>query len=441
MVSQFLSEGHIGKLPPQPWLVAPETKAIIAALTSEGAEVRFVGGCVRDSLLKNILRNEKQNFTLEIQDIDIATPASPKTVTRLLQKAGIKIYHTGIKHGTVSALIKDSKFEITTLRRDAETDGRHARVVFTNDWIIDAKRRDFTFNALSITPEGDIYDFFNGISDLSNGVVRFIGLADDRITEDVLRLLRFFRFFGLYGRLPVDTNALDACRTHSNKLTSLSGERIRNEMFKIMLTPKPGEVFKLMFSANVFNYILPEAKHIKRLCMIEWLETSVSKTVKIEPDALRRLAALIDTDTEGAKKMSKRWRLSNRESLRLISMVAPELTITPNIETVDLNFALYRLGTEMLCDFTLLAWADELAKTPQITKYRSKGWFDTLETCENWKAVKFPLNGNDAINLGIKEGPHISKLLNSVERWWGKSGFIAGRKACLLMLATMADKD
>ena len=205
MVSLFASEGPIGKLLPQPWLFAPETKAVIAALTSGGAEIRFVGGCVRDSLSQRPLKEKGYKKVVEKKDIDIATPEFPKTVARLLRDAGIKVFLTGIEHGTVSAQIKDMKFEITTLRQDIKTDGRHASVAFTNDWFIDAGRRDFTINALSVTPDGDIYDFYNGISDLSHGLVRFIGIADERITEDALRLLRYFRFFGYYGCPPADS--------------------------------------------------------------------------------------------------------------------------------------------------------------------------------------------------------------------------------------------
>ena len=396
---------------------------------------------MRDSLSRNPSQEKCYKPSLENQDIDIATPESPEIVTRLLQDAGIKVYPTGINYGTVSAQIKDMKFEITTLRQDFKTDGRHASVAFINDWIIDAGRRDFTFNALSVTPEGDIYDFYDGISDLSHGLVRFIGLADEKINEDVLRILRFFRFFGYYGSSPADPTALTACRAHAEKLTRLSGERIWSEMYKILLAPEPGDIASLMCTSGVFNYILPEAKNIERMRWVVSLETRTFQMVTVVPDALRRLAALIDTDTEGAKKLSKRWRLSNREALRLISLAVPELTISPDIIAVDLKRALHRLGSEMIRDLALLAWAGELAITPHLTKVRTESWIAILKTCKNWEDVTFPLKGGDVTALGIEEGPRIGKLLACVEEWWEKGGYIAGRKNCLNRLASITGEN
>jgi poly(A) polymerase len=425
MVAHIFSEGPIGKLSPQPWLIAPETKIIISALTSEGAEIRFVGGCVRDSFSK-----ESAFKNLDI-DIDIATPETPETIARLLKSAGIKVYKTGIKYGTVSAHIKDMKFEITTLRRDIKAYGRHPNVVFTNDWITDAKRRDFTFNAMSVSPEGDVYDIFDGISDLSYGRVRFIGIAEERLNEDILRILRFFRFFGLYGKSPADTEALMACKKYSKELSNLPGERIWNEMSKILLTPKPGEIAELMSNAGIFEYILPEARNIKRISMLGWLETRIYNKLTIKPDALRRLAALIVTNDKGAENLSKRWRLSNQNSLRLVKMAAPKLDINLNINDIDLNRALHKFGSKMISDLALLAWSEELTNTSQQAKRKSDSWEAILEKCEIWKDVKFPLNGKDVIALGIEEGPRVGKILNSVRNLWEKSGFIDGRKVCL----------
>ena len=187
-------------------MTAPETRAVMAALTADGGEARFVGGCVRDAVVKR-----------PVDDVDVATTSPPETVMDLLDKAGIKAVPTGIKHGTVSVFIGAKRMEITTLRVDVETDGRHARVAFTDDWTADAARRDFTINTLSCTMEGDIFDPFNGLEDLAYGRVRFVGRAQDRIEEDVLRLLRFFRFFGTYGLPPIDLDALAACRALAHR--------------------------------------------------------------------------------------------------------------------------------------------------------------------------------------------------------------------------------
>jgi poly(A) polymerase len=430
MVSLSATSGPTGKLSPQSWMSATETLAVIAALTAEDADVRFVGGCVRDALAQ---RPQVGG------DIDIATPDTPQTVTRLLQAAGIKVIPTGIKHGTVTAIIKDAKFEITTLRRDVDTDGRRAVVAFTDDWLVDAGRRDFTFNALSATPDGDVYDPYDGISDLAHGQVRFVGLADDRITEDVLRLLRFFRFYGTFGRPPVDQDALAACRTHAAELSGLSGERVSNEMFKILLAQDPADLAVMMQGAGVFDSILPEAGDIGRLRMVDWLETRAIRIDSVKPDPLRRLAALINTDAEGAAQVAKRWRLSNRQTLRLVTMTAAP--ISPDPDDADLTRALHRLGPDTVRDLVLLAWAGELSIRPRLPRSRTDGWIALLEACDDWQGVTFPLNGADVAELGIAEGPRVGDLLASVEDWWEQGYYAAGRGQCLDKLKSLIEAE
>src|SRR5215510_13136350 len=223
------------RLDPQPWMIAAETVAVMAALSSAGGEARFVGGCVRDALLGR-----------PVTDVDIATHEPPERVMNLLSRAGIKAVPTGIKHGTVTAVIGRKHFEITTLRRDVETYGRHARVEYTNDWAADAARRDFTMNALFCSLDGTIYDPFGGLADLREHRVRFVGDAEARIREDVLRLLRFFRFYAHYGAPPPDAAALAACRALAPLLPTLSGERVCGETLKLLLAPEPASVFATM---------------------------------------------------------------------------------------------------------------------------------------------------------------------------------------------------
>jgi len=444
MVSLYASEGPTGKLSPQWWMDAPQTKAVIAALTASGADVRFVGGCVRDALAQRLPQESEDKPAGETgagkQDIDIATPDAPETVTQFLADAGIKVIPTGIKHGTVTAIIDDMKFEITTLRRDVETDGRRAVVAFTDDWLVDAGRRDFTFNALSATPGGDVYDPYDGISDLAHGVVRFVGLADERIVEDVLRILRFFRFFGYYGRPPADTDALAACRTHADKLPGLSGERVRDEMFKILLVPEPADLAVLMRGTGVFDHIAPEASDSGRLRMTGWLETRAIRMASVTPDPLRRLAALMDTDAEGAETLARRWRLSNRETLRLITIASPPVDLDPDMDAADLKRALHQLGPDMGRDLALLAWAGDLAITPRLPKKRTDGWIATLEACDGWLDVTFPLSGADIATLGIPQGPRVGDLLASVEIWWEQGGYTADRDACLARLKSLVEE-
>ncbi|MBC8339208.1 MAG: CCA tRNA nucleotidyltransferase [Rhodospirillales bacterium] len=443
MVSLTAAHGPTGKLSPQPWMEAPETRAVIAALTAAGADVRFVGGCVRDALAHRppVLIGEAASEKA-MPDIDIATPDPPDTVTVLLQDAGIKVIPTGIKHGTVTAVIGKSTFEITTLRRDVDTDGRRAVVAFTDDWLVDAGRRDFTINTLSATPDGDVYDPYDGISDLAHGRIRFVGQADERITEDVLRLLRFFRFFGAYGRPPADPDAMAACRKHADKLPNLSGERVRAEMFKILLSPDPAELAVMMRGIGVFEHILPEvgdeAGDIGRLRMIAWLETRAIKIETVTPDPLRRLAALIDTDGKGAGRLAERWRLSNAETLRLGTLAAPPVVPDPEMDEDDRRRALHRLGSEAVRDLALLAWAGELAITPRLPRLRTDGWIALLESCAGWQGVTFPLTGADVQALGIEEGPRIGELLATIEDWWELGGYAAGRADCLEQLKTIA---
>jgi poly(A) polymerase len=430
MVSLKAVHGPTGKLSPQDWMTAPETKAVVAALRAGGQEVRFVGGCVRDALAHR-----------PVKDVDLATPDKPEAVMRLLAAAGIRTIPTGIEHGSVTALVGDRKFEITTLRRDVETDGRHARVAYTDDWAADADRRDFTINALSATPDGDVYDLNDGIADLAHGRIRFVGIAKRRIGEDVLRLLRYFRFFGDYGRPPADADAIAACRSEASKLSTLSGERVRDELLKILMVPSPADVAVMMRGLGVFAHILPEAGDVGRLRMLSWLETRAIKIDSVQPDALRRLAALIGTDGAGAEVAARRLRLSNRDMLHLVTLVAPPADIGPNLDAVALRRALHRLGAATVRDLALLAWAGELAITPRIPAARTQKWIGILEACDAWRGATFPLTGADVMTaLAIPEGPRVGELLGAVEAWWEDGDYQASREQCLAKLRALAGK-
>ncbi len=236
----------VRKIPPQDWMRAPETRAVIAALTAEGAEVRFVGGCVRDALAER-----------RVQDIDIATQLPPEAVMRLLDAAGIKAVPTGIQHGTVTAVSGGKPFEITTLRVDVETYGRKAKVAFTDDWTADAARRDFTFNALSCAPDGTLYDPFDGEADLMAGRVRFVGEARARIVEDYLRLLRFFRFQAHFAKQPPDPQALEIAAELAPRLDRLSGERIRGELLRLLQAPDPLPVVEILIARRILRAVVP----------------------------------------------------------------------------------------------------------------------------------------------------------------------------------------
>lgn len=410
----------IGLLGPQEWMTRPETQAIFSALQARGTEVRFVGGCVRDGVAKRV-----------VSDIDIATPDLPQTVIELLENAGIKTIPTGIDHGTITAVINKIPYEITTLRRDVETDGRHAKVVFTDCWIEDAKRRDLTINAMSATLNGEVYDPYNGIPHLSRGYIRFVGLAHERVEEDVLRVLRYFRFYGHYGRPPGSFDGLAACRAAAPRLVNLSGERIRNEFLKILLSPDPAGVALMMRGEKIFDHFLPEVGDIIPLRVLSWLETQAMNLDTVKPDAIRRLAILLNANAENAKTVAERFRLSNRQTAQLMSLCQAGDDIDPLMSHYEQQRVLRRIGPDRLRDLVLKNWSMEGARTPNIASERKQGWASILEHCQTWQAPVFPLKGRDVSNLGLTEGPQIGELLRAVETWWENGAYVADKELCL----------
>ena len=412
-----------GKIGPQPWITAAGTRAVIDALTAKGTEVRFVGGCVRDALIKR-----------PVKDIDIATPDTPEKVMALLQAAAIKALPTGIEHGTVTAIADGRPFEITTLRIDVETDGRRARVAYTDDWIADAARRDFTINTLSATPSGDVYDPFHAIDDLAHGRVFFVGVARQRVEEDLLRILRFFRIYADHGRPPADAEALAACRALAHRLPELSGERIRREMFRILLAPNPADTVHLMQGERILEHILPEAGGVGRLRMLSWLESTAIKVASVVPDAVRRLAALLETDRAGAAGVAQRLRLSNAEKNRLARAMDSPGDFGLEMSGKARRRLFHRHGADAVRDWILLAWAAERALAPRQKTERCDGWRDFLAAADSWRAVDFPVRGLDALALGVAQGPALGGFLKSVEDWWEAEDFLPGRDQCLARL-------
>ena len=287
----------VDRIEPRRWMTCKSTTAVLAALAAAGAPARFVGGCVRDSLLDR-----------PVQDVDIATPTPPDEVIWLLTEASIKAVATGLAHGTVTAVIGRAHFEITTLRRDVETDGRRAKVAFTKDWAADAARRDFTINALYLDPDGAIYDPTGGLADLRAGRVRFVGDAAARIREDYLRILRFFRFHAHYGRGEVDRAGLEACRALAAGVASLSGERLQGELLRLLGAADPTPVLRLMAAEGILAHILPEAIRIERLAGLIEVDRAV--------DPLRRLAALVALDAHLDLKLLYKLVYSCRRKLR-----------------------------------------------------------------------------------------------------------------------------
>jgi poly(A) polymerase len=401
------------KLPPQDWLDAPETRAVVDALTREGGQARFVGGCVRDAWLGRA-----------VKDIDLATPDPPDTVMQRLQRAGIRAIPTGIEHGTVTAVSGGKPFEITTLRHDVETFGRRARVAYTDDWEADAARRDFTMNALSAEPDGTLHDPFGGIPDLEAGRVRFVGDAEARIQEDVLRLLRFFRFHAWYGRGEPEKAAIAACSRLAPRLPTLSGERVAAEMLRLLLSPDPATALCLMRDHGVLKHILPELTEIERLRMLVLIEDETDRR-----DAIRRLAALIQRETATALAVAQRLKLSNSDRDRLAALASPANAITPPLDERARRRALHRLGAALFGDLVLLDWAEQPAA--------AKRHRELLAAADAWEPLALPVKGQDLLDLGVTPGPEVGRLLAEIGRWWEEGDYRATRADCLSKLKAL----
>ena len=418
----------IGKLAPQPWMKAAETRALFKALQAGGKEARFIGGCVRNAVIG-----------MPVKDIDLATPETPHRVLKLLEAANIKAIPTGIDHGTVTAVINSMHYEITTLRIDVENHGRRATVTYTDDWVADALRRDFTINTMSCTIEGNIFDPLSGMNDLDKRWVRFVGSARLRIEEDLLRLLRFFRFHATFGGSDVDQAAITACRTLAPRLNELSAERVQSELFKILEAPNSADTMILMNNELVLKYILPEANNFSRLRTMAWLETHLINMDTINPDKLRRLAAMLRMDEAGHAALAKRLRLSNKQCSRLAIMTKFAHSPVPELSQLKRHHALYDLGADSFRDLALLNWAQEKTIWRQNLPERTEHWKGLIDAADTWQQPTFPIKGDDAKTLGLDQGPAIGKALKKVEAWWRDGDFKADKGQCINHLTQVID--
>lgn len=371
-------------LPEAAWTRRPGLGALAHALGAD--DIRWVGGAVRDTLLD-----------APVKDIDCATRHRPETVIDRCKAAGIRTVPTGIDHGTITAILEDGPVEVTTLRRDVTTDGRRATVAFADDWREDAARRDFTINALYVHPETlEISDFFGGLEDLQAHRVRFIGAAEERIREDHLRILRFFRFQARFGDAP-DTEALAACSTLAGTLKGLSRERIGGELLALLALPDPAPTVRLMADAGVLKIVLPEA-HQRELGVLERL-ISHEAGQSTEGDPLRRLAALVPPIPALAETIAARLRLSKQQRARLICAAERKDT-----DAADPRALAYRDGIACARDRLLLAGGDITALT-------------------HWEVPQFPLKGGAIVARGVAAGPEVARVMQAVEKRWVEEGF------------------
>lgn len=371
-----------------PWLQAPALRRVLQAIAGAGGEARVAGGAVRNALLGEA-----------VTEVDLAATLSPEQVTEACVRAGMSVHPTGIDHGTVTVVADHHPYEVTTLRHDIETFGRHAKVQFTDDWEADAKRRDFTMNALYCDAQGRIYDFTHGYRDILLKRVIFVGDAAKRIEEDYLRILRFFRFHARYGDGAPDAEGLGACVGHRNGLDNLSAERVRQEMFKLLVAKGAVPTLQRMADCGILSHILPHTEQWRVLA-------------RLPEDPLLRLAVL----AQDPVAMKERWRLSNHEGKRLEAIVS-FMPPSPALRPQEQRIILYQIGAEAWRDLVHVAWARSDAAMDDA------GWKSLLELPARWDIPVLPVSGRDLLAAGMKPGPEMGTTLAKLEDWWVASDF------------------
>ena len=402
------------------WMTAPQTQAVFDALEAAGGAdcARVVGGCVRNALIGR-----------PAADVDIATMLTPPQVIAALEAAGLKAVPTGVAHGTVTAVSAGKPYEVTTLRRDVETDGRRAVVAFTDDWREDAQRRDFTLNALYAHRDGTIFDpTGHGVADARAGRIVFVGEATQRIREDALRILRFFRFLAWYGKGPPDDAAVTACTALKDQIATLSAERVSSELLKLLAAEDPRAATALMARTGVLATVLPEPMDLERFDGLVAIEADQL----FETDAVLRLAALLPDDQLGATRFAERLRLSNADRDRIAAALAPTPELKSWMSPREIRRIVYRLGPPTFRDRAKLAWAraDRTAVTPQ--------WRGMIALGEGWTPPAFPLTGDDVVTAGVPKGPMVGQVLREVEDWWIDQDFIDDRMSAVEKLKSIA---
>ncbi|HEY4982751.1 MAG TPA: CCA tRNA nucleotidyltransferase [Pseudolabrys sp.] len=385
------------------WLSAGALPRLLTVLDRDGEEARVVGGAVRNALI-----------AMPIHEIDVATTAVPEEVVRRVQAAGFKAVPTGIAHGTVTVVIDKHPFEVTTLRQDVETYGRHAKVAFGRDWKADAERRDFTINALSAARDGTVYDYVGGLDDLAERRVRFIGEARQRIEEDYLRILRFFRFHAAYGTSDhPDAEGIAACIAGRAGLDQLSRERVRMEVMKLVVAPHAVPTLISMTDAGLLLRVLGGVSHLASFENMAKVEAAIG----LAADPVRRLGALGVLVAEDAEHLWQKLRLANSEHERLASMAEGWRRMSPSFGEPAARALLYRLGPQHFTDHALLGWARS-AKASNDAEWRALA---TLPA--RWTAPVFPLKAADFIKRGVEKGPALGAAIAAAERAWIAAGF------------------
>jgi poly(A) polymerase len=400
------------------WVKDGEVARLLALLDRDGEEARIVGGAVRNALLR-----------IPVAEIDVATTAVPEEIIRRVEAAGGKAIPTGIEHGTITAIVDHRPIEVTTLRQDVETFGRKARVVFGRDWQADAERRDFTINALSVTADGAVHDYVGGLDDIAAHCVRFIGEPQRRIDEDYLRILRFFRFHAHFGEGAPDAAGVAACIRARAGIDTLSRERVRMEMLKLLVAARATPTLAVMAETGLLGMVLGGVGFL----------ASFENTIKVdaalgvEADAIRRLGALGVWVEEDAERLTQRLRLSNAESERLLALDC-WWRVAPQPDGKAARALLYQLGPQSFADRVFIAWARSDAGAAD------GAWHELASLPQRWTAPVFPLKAADFVQRGVAEGPPLGVALRAAEAAWIAADFPSDR-AALEAIADRAARD
>ncbi|MCB1505749.1 MAG: CCA tRNA nucleotidyltransferase [Hyphomicrobiaceae bacterium] len=397
-----------------PWLRDTATMKVFDVLERAGYQGRAVGGTVRNTLLGE-----------PISDIDMATDATPEQVTLAAQRAGLRVLPTGIAHGTVTIIVKGKPFEVTTLRKDVSTDGRRATVAFTSDWAEDAMRRDFTINALYCDRHGNLFDPVGGLQDIEHRRVRFIGDAHQRIREDYLRILRFFRFSATYANGHLDPVGLAACDIERTGMACLSAERIHHELLRLLAAPHSVPVLKRMSELNFLDDLLACPHNVEAFAALRALQEELSQRYSLEmlPDPVLGLVALAASDRNAVLALRQRLRLSNAETERMAQAreAARMMPATGNGEGI--HACIYRHGSRYVEDGLLL----NACEAPQRLDLNELA--QRISLARTWSPPQMPVSGGDVVARGIPPGPRVAEILKQLEAWWIAQGFPQDRAA------------
>lgn len=378
------------------------------AVEENGGTIRFVGGAVRDTIAG-----------LSGFDIDLATDLSPDELVEACQNRGIKTIPLGLKIDSIGIIIDEQILRVSSLRRDSKNSSLHTDFEYTDDWSADASKRDLTINAVYADLRGNVFDYYNGINDLKNGVVRFIGSAEERIKEDYLRIMRFFRFYSIFSKTPIDAEALRACIKLKDGLRSIAIERVRDELFKLLVTPQVTETMRIIFDNDILSYFLPKSNHLDAL----WRLTKLVADAKYEGNFLRRLFVMYQPNVSQAENIANTLRFTKKQ--KEVFTRWAKIEITPeNIATTSARLKfIYRYGKQFTIDKILLSSA--------IYQHLTLNVNETLKEVENAIIPVFPVRGKDIVNKGITEDYKIGETLNKLEQVWIDSDFNATRDELL----------